>query len=237
MYVSKNKFSFITKATSLLSLAVILLASCSKDKNNAVPVAPKANLAIVHASPGSPELDFQINGTKVNQKSLVYGTFLTYGTLQSGKLDFSITKKDAKDVLAKAAVELKSDKAYSVYISDIPEKAALLLTEDDLSAPAADKAKIRFVNLSPDAGDLDLNLVGKATSLFAKTTFKTSTAFISIDPGTEVDFEIAENTKTVAVATLSKVKIEKGKIYTIWAKGLKAGTEGTKLDVSLIVNK
>jgi hypothetical protein len=111
------------------------------------------------------------------------------------------------------------------------------LVEDDLTAPAADKANVRFVNMSPDAGNLDLAITGQTTPLFAKTAFKGATKFVAVAPGAELNFQINENTKTDVLAKVEKIKIEKGKIYTIWAKGLKAATDSTKLALGVITNK
>jgi hypothetical protein len=237
MNILRNKSKLVYRATALLSLTAMVIASCGKDNNNVAPVARPGALAIAHASPGSPEYSFYINGTKASTKSLTYGTFLSYGTINSGKYEFAITKKDGKDVLTKSIVDIQSDKAYSLYIADLPSKPVFVFTADDLSVPAAEKAKIRFINLSPDAGDLDLKVAGKDSSLFKKTSFKTGTGFVSIDPGAELNFEVTTNAQSTVLATLPKTKIEKGKIYTIWAKGLKAATDSTKFALGLITNK
>jgi hypothetical protein len=234
MNILNNKGFFAYGIATVLLSGAVMLSSCSKDNN--APVTLPAGLAIAHVSPGSPEYTFKLNGTKVNIKALTYGTVNPYGALQPGSYEFSITKKDSARVITKSTVEVKSDQAYSVYIADVPSKATFVLTEDDLSAPAADKAKIRFVNLSPDAASLDLSVTGKAV-LFSKTAFKGSTAFTAVDPGAEVGFEIKENTGTTVLATLPKVKVEKGKIYTILAKGLKAATDSTKLALGVITNR
>jgi hypothetical protein len=238
MNMLNTKFTFPAKIIGLFYLAAVSLMSCSKnDGNGAVPVIPSAFISISHASPSAPAYDFLANGTKVTQKALEFGKTLTYNRFWAGSRDFSITQKDGTDTLVRSTMEIKKNRAYTIFISDIPAKVAFVLIDDDLSAPAADKAKIRFVNMSPDAGDLDLIVTGKATPLFTKTAFKGSTAFSAIDPGTEVNFEITESAGITALATLPKVKIEKGRIYTVWAKGLKGATDGTKLAASLIVNK
>jgi hypothetical protein len=148
-----------------------------------------------------------------------------------------VTKKDSTRILAKSTLLLTNGKAYSLFIADVPSKAAFTLVEDDLTSPAADKANLRFINMSPDAGNLDLAVTGQAAPLFTKTLFKGVTAFSAITPGSEINFEIRENAKTEVLAKIEKVKIEKGKIYTIWAKGLKAANDTTKLSLAVITNK
>lgn len=231
----QNIFSTFLKPALGLFLIALTGISCSKDDDIREP--GNAGLAVIHAAPGTPELSLKINGVKTTTKALTFGVFNPYGTLQEGNYEFSVTKKDSAKILTKSVLTLKNGKAYSLFVADVPAKAVFTLVEDDLTAPVADKANLRFINMSPDAGILDLAVTGQTAPLFTKTPFKNATAFTAIVPGTEVNFEIRENGKTEVLAKIEKVKIEKGKIYTIWAKGLKAATDNTKLSMAVITNK
>eukprot|EP01037_Dinobryon_pediforme_P000864 gene864-869_t len=146
-------------------------------------------------------------------------------------------KNGSNQAAAKSVFDLKPKTAYSIYITDIPSKVNLLLTEDDLSRPATGKAKIRFINLSPDAGSLDLSILGDTTAIFTKTSFKSNTAFLQVNPSTAIGFAISDSTKT-SLATSPKYRLEQGKIYTVIAKGLKSAADTTtKLAVGMIRNK
>ncbi|RFZ90252.1 DUF4397 domain-containing protein [Mucilaginibacter conchicola] len=220
-----------------LMIGSTLLTSCGKDNNSPAPVPAIANLALYHASPGSPELTFRINGSANQLKDFTYSKFLPYVNIQEGNYEFSFTKKDATDVLSKLSTSIKKDKFYTLHVTDVTSKQTIVVTEDDLTAPAADKAKIRFVNLSPDAGALDVTISGKTDPLFKNAAFKSASTFAAADPGAEVTFQVTETTKTTVLAKVEKVKIEKGKIYTIYANGLKAATDATKLSVNVVTNK
>jgi hypothetical protein len=235
MKKTTNFCSSILKPVAGLLALTLAFSACKKDDNPYVPGI--AALAIVHAAPGTPELTFKIDGTKSNVKALTFGTVQPYGNIAKGTYAFSVTKKDSSRILANATTPLRNGKAYSLFIADVPTKTAFTVIEDDLTAPAADKANVRFVNMSPDAGSLDLLITGQTTPLFTKTAFKGATSFASLTPGAELNFEIRENTKTEVLTKIEKVKIEKNKIYTIWAKGLKAATDSTKLTLALITNK
>lgn len=232
-----NHYSSTLSKTLVFALTLAsIFSSCKKDDKD-LPIPTKPNLAIVHAAPGIPELTFYVDDVKTNTKALTYNTLLDYAPIKTGKRAFSITKKDATEVIVKSTFDLASNKSYSVFIADKTANA-LVLVEDDLSAPAADKAKVRFINLSPDAGLLDLNITGKTEALFSKKAFKEATAFVNTDPGAEISFEIRENGKTDVLATLPKIKVEKGKVYTIWAKGLKTGPKDeTQLGIGIMTNK
>lgn len=236
MKTFKNTSFSILKPVAGLLAVVLSITACSKNNDN-TPAPGVSGLAIVHAAPGSPELSFKINGNKSNIKALTYGTFINYGNIIEGTYALTITKKDSARVLATSSSTFKNGKIYSLFIDDVPNKTGFTLIEDDLTAPAADKANVRFVNMSADGGNLDLAITGQVTPLFTKTAFKSATAFTAVVPGTEINFQINENTKANVLAKIEKIKIEKGKIYTIWAKGLKAATDSTKLSLGVITNK
>ncbi|MXV50275.1 DUF4397 domain-containing protein [Pedobacter sp. HMF7647] len=221
----------------ILGLAAIALLAGSCKNNNDADNPPSSAISIVHAAPGTSELTFVINGSKANHARLTYGTALAYGVIQPGSYEFSVTKKDSTRQFAKSTNALKNGTYYSLFVVDVPSKESTLLTEDDLSDPKTDQAKIRFINLSPDAGSLDLNIAGTDTLFVKKADFKKTSAFSTAAPGTEKTFEIRENGKTEVLAKIEKVKIEKGKIYTILAKGLRAKTDSTKLSLQVINNK
>ena len=237
MKTTKNYLSPVAKTLVFALTLTSIFSSCKKDKDPNPQTPKPANLSIIHAAPGTPELSFFVDKVKKNTKALPYNTVIEYQSISSGKRELSVTKKDVTDILVKADATLAADKSYSVFVADKTGNA-LVFVADDLTAPAADKAKIRFINLSPDAGSLDIAVTGKTEVLLAKKAFKESTDFTNTtEVGAEINFEIRENGKATVLATLPKVKIEKGKVYTIYAKGLKAATDDTKLGLTVLTNK
>lgn len=238
MKTTKNYLSPVAKTLVFALTLTSVLSSCKKDKDKPEPPTPKpASLSIIHAAPEALELSFFIDKVKKNTKALTYNTVIDYQSVKSGKQEFSVTKKDVAAILVKVDATLAPEKSYSVFVADKTANALVVL-EDNLSAPTADKAKIRFINLSPDAGNIDLAVTGKTEVLLAKKAFKESSDFTNTsEVGAEINFEIRENGKTTVLATLPKVKIEKGKVYTIYAKGIKAATNDTKLGLAVITNK
>lgn len=239
MKTMTNYFSPVAKTLVCALTLTTIFSSCKKDKDSIIPpVVKPANLTVVHAAPGFAELDFFVDKDKANTVAFTYNTVINYlSIVKPGKKELSATKKGVTDILVKLPVEFKEDKFYSAFVADQTANT-IVFVEDDLTAPAADKAKIRFINLSPDAGSLDLNITGKAEALVAKKAFKESSLFVAADAGDEINFEIKENGKTDVLASLPKVKIEKGKIYTIWAKGLKTTANvDAKLGMAVMANK
>jgi hypothetical protein len=118
---------------------------------------------------------------------------------------------------------------------------SLILFYDDLAAPAAGKAKIRFVHLAPGNDNVDFGIAGQ-TALFTNTTYGraggsvlTGTGFntwsigpfVTVDAGT-VNFQVTKTSDHSAVSILnnqlSNINLQAGKIYTIYINGTQGGT-------------
>ncbi|WP_221391472.1 DUF4397 domain-containing protein [Dyadobacter sp. NIV53] len=120
---------------------------------------------------------------------------------------------------------------------------SLILFYDDLKAPDTGKAKLRFVNLSPGLGTI--NVLNNQTPLFSNVEYGRAAnsalsgealsawslgPFQSVDPGNyQLNFTNASSGNTTG--TTSTVTLEAGKIYTVFTNGLLNGTPafGVKL--------
>ena len=111
-----------------------------------------------------------------------------------------------------------------------------LVLADDLSSPAAGKAHVRFVHLSPDAPAVDIGLAGGGAVVFGNVSFKGFEGFTPLDAGT-YDLEVRLAGTNTVVLPLSGITLDDGKIYTVFAKGFLAGSNEQELGAELIVNK
>lgn len=234
MKTTLKNFSTTTKIILSLLAITLFFSACKKnwDDQSSVTVA---GIGFVHASPGTGSLDFIVDNQKANHLEFSYGKDLGYYGAFPGNRYLGIVKKDSTRYLSTLTTTLKSGVFYSAFVIDVLPAPKILVFEDDLKAPETDKAKVRFINLSPDAPALDLAIQGKEASLFTAKAYKESTAFISIDPSDNYTFQIKEGANVTA--TLPATKIEKGKIYTLWAKGLKSKTDSTKFNLAILSNK
>ncbi|GGM91012.1 hypothetical protein GCM10010967_25100 [Dyadobacter beijingensis] len=112
---------------------------------------------------------------------------------------------------------------------------SLILFYDDLKAPASGKAKLRFINLSPGAGTLNVLQNGK--TLFNQVAYGRAAnsalsgealsawslgPFETIDAGTyNLDYLDAATSRKAGSAT---IRVEAGKIYTVFTNGLPNAT-------------
>ncbi|UKT62283.1 DUF4397 domain-containing protein [Pedobacter mucosus] len=231
---TKNYFGNTTKIILSLLAITLTISACKKDFNGGDPIEA-AGIGFVHASPGTGALDFILDNQKIN--SFTYTKDLGYYAAYPGTRLVGVAKKDSLKYLTSGTSILKSGLFYSVFVVDTLKSTKLLVVEDDLKAPETDKAKVRFINLSPGSAALDLAIVGKDAPLFTAKAFKEFTPFTTIDPSDSYSFQVKETGSTEVKVTLPAIKIEKGKIYTIWAKGLKSTTDSTKFGLTIMTNK
>ncbi|KQS37067.1 DUF4397 domain-containing protein [Pedobacter sp. Leaf194] len=234
MKTTLKNFKTTAKTIFALLAVTLFLSACKKDwgDSNSITVA---GIGFVHASPGTGALDFIVDNQRANNREFKYTNDLGYFGAYPGTRLFGIAKKDSVKYLSTTNVNLQSGFFYSAFVIDVLPSPKILVIQDDLTAPATGKAKIRFINLSPDAPALDLAVEGNATALVTGKAYKETSPFISIDPAAAYTFQIKESNNVTA--TLPATKIEAGKIYTLWAKGLKSKTDSTKFGLSILTNK
>lgn len=134
-----------------------------------------------------------------------------------------------KPTVLEADLTLAADKDYTVAAAGELATIEPVVLEDNNSAPAAGNAHVRFVHLSPDAPNVDIAVTG-GPILFSNVPFKGVAGYAPVAAGTyDLEARIA-GTDTVALA-LPGVKLEDGKIYTIFAVGKVVGPDGRKLSV------
>lgn len=211
------------KCTALTLLSVLIFSSCQKPIKEEPELQSAVN--IVNATIGLPQITFYINRTLVQGAPLQYTNETGYFITFPGIRDFDVAADGMTDLVLKTSLTFKQNTYHTVFIVGENSALSTLFTEDDLSNPPAGKAKIRFVNVSPDSGDLTLGLKN-GSNLFPNQAFKSASQFITVDPGV-YDLQLKTSTGTVLVE--KNVTIAAGTIYTTWAKGLRTGTSNSPI--------
>lgn len=222
----------------ILSAAIIgsvLLSSCSKDFDN-TPAPAVSGLNIIHAIPSTELLDFYVDNTRANNEDFGYTKKLGYYNLYSGERTLIITKKNNTATVLSQKFTMQPERGYSLFIVNKLETPQYVLVKDSAAALTTGKANVRFINLSPDAPVLNLAIAGATTDLVTDKAFKQYSEFITIDAAAKVTFNVKNKDTGVIEASLPDIKIESGKAYTIWVKGLKSATDNNKLGLSIFTH-
>jgi hypothetical protein len=217
------------------SLTAVLLSSCLKDDNHYAPV-PVALISVTQASPDAPNLDVYLNNNQINFHPFKYGHTIDYLQAYTGERKITFYRQGTQEIVASDTFRLNDKNIYSAFLANTINHPEVLLITDTLNKPAPGNAGVRFINLSPDAPAADLAVAG-GSILVSNKSFKTNSPFIALPGNVKYTFEVRQQGTSNVLATLPDVNINNGFLYTIWLRGLAAGTsDSTKLKASLITN-
>ena len=198
-----------------------------------------ANVMAIHASPDAPAVDLLLNDAVVGQ-NLDFPNNTGYLSILSGARNIKVNVAGSNTTVIDADLMFETGGSYkSVFAINEVANIAPLVFDDDLSAPAAGKAHVRFIHLSPDAPNVDVALAGGAV-LFGNVAFgeaDNAGLFSPLDSGT-YDLEVRVAGTSTVVLSLPGIALEEGKIYTVFARGFAAPAAGQpELGAEIIVNK
>jgi hypothetical protein len=221
-----------TRFTILLFIVALAgLVSC-KNNDNVFPKTVTTGLNIINAS--SDALNFYINGTRQNNFTLTSGGQSFYLPVPAGAQNYQFKKNGSVDVLFSVPLTLKDSVNNSLYITEETTASSFNTVDllDTTGINSKPKAKIRFVNASPDAGDLNVT-VGNNVS-FSAITFKQAAAFTLIDTGLMAMKVKRVGSDVVSIDT--SMTLAAGHMYTLFSKGLLTGKGNARFNVALALN-
>lgn len=225
MYYSKKSIQ-----AALAMLLVIAFASCKKNTGETPPISA---LSIVNAAVGSPEVKVSIGGNPIVSDLFTFGKNINYFNAYSGEREVSFF--EGADKKASGKFILKDGKFYSLFLAGQWPDTELVLVKDSLTRPAAEKAHIRFVNMSKDGGILNLGLTNGST-LVSQKAYKAASEFMAVDGNKAYTFVIRNSAALADTVSIPALNLVSGGSYTIWAKGIKAQTGNNGLGLAIIRN-
>jgi hypothetical protein len=240
---------FSTKNLSLFKMAgaavlvTTLIAVSSFRNDNGLLALRQANVKVINGIFNNPSYVIKVNGKAVSKTPLAYRKSTEYTAIPASGQVITVTEQGTNKVLLASKLKIAAGASASFYL--VPQtatsKATSLLIPDDLTTIAPKKAKIRFVNLSPDAGSLDLLVNGKAVASTVGTEFKEFSDFVEIEPVAGATFALRETGTKNIVASNTNVSIAEGQFTTLWGVGTQTkvaeSSAASQLALGVIVNK
>ncbi len=216
----------------------LIIFSC-----NTTGVSPThySRLQVINALAGSTPINFAINSTKKSTTSITFPGASGYVSIvpNSGFISFQYNTAPLINLpvadSTNNSLNFKADSSYSIFLTGSTSNYYILKTTDTLTNPSIGKARIRFVNTSTDAGNLDVTING--TIAYTKIPYKGVGRFIEVPAGT---YEFKANKTGIAnstLGTLSNQVLADGKIYTLYAAGITTSTlTNAAFGLNLITN-
>jgi len=132
--------------------------------------------------------------------------------------------QDAAQPVAENSEGLSGGKHYTIVVMpDTNNKATVSVVSDNITTPPADKAKVRVINASPDAGEVDVVAKQGNRVLFSGVNFESGTSYMDVDP-MMTSLEVRQEGQEMVLVTVPNANFEKGKFYTIVVAGHAKGT-------------
>lgn len=223
-----KKTGFILFALALCST---ILTSCGKTE---IADTTISYVRVVNGSPSLATYNVYLSGNIINSAALPFLGSTSYTSKSAGAYTLKFTTASSTESLFSKDITLNPSTNYSYYLVNKTGQLDGLLISDDLSIPAADKAYIRFVNLSPDASALDLLKTGTTTALVPNKAYKTASSYITVDAGT-ISLDVKDTSTGAVKITKTDVALAAGIHYDIICGGLVTPSNDTEKALTLQV--
>lgn len=224
---------------SLLALsligATVSLTGCFND-NETTPLPPAAYVLLYQGSPDAPEMDIFANENKINTFPISYTEGINYAPFYTGDRTFRFTSSNSLSLILEKNFTVKADSVYSIFVLGNLDQIDAVLIQDEWEEPIAEEAQLRLVNLSPDAGNVVLEISGQESAFVNDLEFGSASDFDGITNGT-FDFTIKSKNSGEVLVTATDIELKGNRVYTLILRGLASTSEiNKKLDLQLITN-
>jgi len=192
---------------------LVLLCGC---KSAEIEQQIVAHLRIINASPTYATYNVYVDGTKVNNSgALPLGGTVSFLLLSPGTHEVKFTAGSNTTPILTQSLSLERDKVYSIYLLGSGNTLEAFVVHDESSITSDTKAVVKFLNLSPDAGALDLAIKGGA-DLAKGVNYKENSAYIATDAKKQT-LEIKDASGNVLASFDTEFFV--GRFYTIISSG------------------
>ena len=185
----------------------------------AADAADTAQIRFVNALADAAVADLQVDGAPAIS-AVAFGAASAYQVAPTGPRLLAVTATGAAPVLASTAITLEAGLEYTALAAGLPGAEVLLVLADDNRETAAGQAHLRIVHAAPDAGLVDVSLVGHA-SAFTRLGFGDVWSYTPVGAGTyDVRVVPSEPEAAAPLLAVSGLTLAEGHVYTLFLMGL-----------------
>jgi len=232
-----NKLTVSMKNTLVAALSVALISGMYGCKKNNPEPSNSANVMFVNGCAGTlPGIDTKLDNINVSgAANIAFGNNSGYKNVKAGTaINIAYYLTNVGTPVTSSTVNINKDMHYSAFSGGIITSPTFVFVQDDMTAPANNTAKIRFVNLSPDAMSVTANVQNNVID--SNVTSLEVSPYLSVTAGAyELKAGDPSNINTVVTIGGSQT-LGAGKIYTLMLTGTVAGTGVSALKLTLINN-
>jgi hypothetical protein len=223
------------------ALTAAMLASCKKEVEGYVGEYPdKAKVVFINAAPNNATVaaDAQreiaiypyYNGINYNNFPIKYPFTNGYKVFDPGTLTvrFDTARSQANNPPGPQAtvgtynLTVEANSYYSLYAVGSPRNVDTFFVKDNIDFPTAGKTKIMFLNLSPDAGPIDIVNSTTGQVLASNITYKQRRGYVEVEPSNAFNMQInVAGASTRLNPNRPAMVISANSVYTVWATGFR----------------
>jgi|SRR5215813_6831404 len=223
----------------LLAAAMFLAAACSNEPKQTQPVISKSDkgtstappakevsqrdnalVRVINVDSDATAVDVFADDQKVFN-GVSFKSVTPYKEVPGTRHTFRVkpTGKDNDPSLAENSEGLSGGRHYTMLIMpDKNNKPTVSVVNDNIETPPSDKAEVRVINASPDAGEIDVVDKSGNKKLFSGVNFDKDMSYTTVDP-MKTTLEVRPEGQANTVVTVPNANFEKGKYYTIIVTG------------------
>lgn len=216
-FTGNTSYTFAVVPGKSAKLANLTLLTFGETGTATVLPNLRSRVRAIHASPDAPLLAFNNNAANMFS-NVPYKANSSYTTSTSGDRTMSLAAivSGSLSTVVSKTISLTGGEDYTLVAADRFSAIDLVRLADDNLPPITGKARVRFVNMSQDAGAVDV-LVNFAKT-FSSIGFKGASTYAELDAGTYTLGFNASNT-SAGIASTAATLLETGKIYTVLLLG------------------
>jgi hypothetical protein len=176
-----------------------------------------ATVRVIHASPGAPEVDVLLDGQTLLQ-GLAYGTASSYATItpEEHRLQIVPTGQTADAAVVDETIDAAPGRAYLLAVFGLLNDIGGAVYDVDLSEIEPGNARVRLINFSPDAGNVDLLETG-GDEWFSDVELGGASDYRDIAPGTYSADVRGDDDRSLL--TVSELPFEETRVYDVVVLG------------------